>query len=122
MLRRPDSTNADLASPDDPTASVGDPELVTLQAPGALDHVWSADATDGLPVPRRYWAAAAIWLAITLTVIDSSIANIALPTIARDVGASPSAAIWVVNAYQIAMAVVLLPIAALGEIFTYRRV
>jgi len=123
MPRYPNPNHVpELASPDDPTASVADPELVTLQPPEALDHKQAANAEDGLPAPQRYWSAAAIWLALFLTVLDSSIANIALPTIAKDVGASPSSAIWVVNAYQIAMAVVLLPIAALGEIVTYRRV
>ena len=77
---------------------------------------------DGLPTPRRYWAAAAIWLAMAMSVLDSSIANVALPTIAHDVGASPESSIWVVNAYQIAITMLLLPIAALGEILGYRRV
>jgi DHA2 family multidrug resistance protein-like MFS transporter len=79
-------------------------------------------AQDGLPVPRRYWAVAAIWLAMAMSVLDSSIANVALPTIARDVGASPAASIWVVNAYQIAIAMMLLPLASLGEILGYKRV
>jgi hypothetical protein len=39
---------------------------------------------DGLPTPERYWAAATIWLALTLSVLDGSIANVALPTIAAD--------------------------------------
>src|SRR2546430_412514 len=39
---------------------------------------------DGLPLPRRYWAIAAIVLAIAMSVLDSSIVNVALPTIARD--------------------------------------
>src|SRR4051812_34203719 len=83
----------------------------------------AADADgDGLPVPRRYWAVAAIWLAMAMSVLDSSIANVALPTIARDVGASPAASIWVVNAYQIAIAMMLLPLASLGEILGYKRV
>jgi len=79
-------------------------------------------AGDGLPVPHRYWAVAAIWLAMAMSVLDSAIANVALPTIARDVGASPAASIWVVNAYQIAIAMLLLPLASVGEIVGYRRV
>ncbi|HTV50018.1 MAG TPA: MFS transporter [Steroidobacteraceae bacterium] len=78
--------------------------------------------TDGLPIPRRYWAIAAIVLAITMSVLDSSIANVALPTIAREFRASPAASIWVINAYQIAILVMLLPLAALGEILGYRRI
>ena len=77
---------------------------------------------DGLPTPRRYWSAAAIWLALAMAVLDSSIANIALPTIARELGATAAASIWVVNAYQIAITMVLLPAAALAEIVGYRRV
>jgi len=77
---------------------------------------------DGLPTPRRYWAILAIGLALTLSVLDSAIANVALPTIARDLHASPAASIWVVNAYQLATVISLLPLAALGEIIGYRRV
>lgn len=79
-------------------------------------------ATDGLPAPRRWWAITAIWLALVMAVLDSAIANVALPTIAHDLGASPAQSIWVVNAYQIAIVMLLLPVAALGEIFGYRRV
>jgi len=77
---------------------------------------------DGLPVPRRYWAIAAIALAITMSVLDSTIVNVALPTIARDLRADSAASIWVINAYQLAILVLLLPLAALGETVGYRRV
>src|ERR1700732_1206977 len=78
--------------------------------------------TDGLPLPRRYWAIAAIALGIARWVPDSPTVNIALPSIARDFGATPAASIWVVNAYQLAILVVLLPLASLGEVVGYRRV
>jgi hypothetical protein len=77
---------------------------------------------DGLPLPRRYWAILAIILAIVVTVLDSTIVNVALPSIARDFGASAAASIWVVNAYQLAILMLLLPLASLGEIVGYRRV
>src|SRR5580658_3145980 len=77
---------------------------------------------DGLPVPRRYWAIAAIILALTVSVLDSTIANVALPSLARDFRTSDAASIWVVNAYQIAILCALLPLASLGEIVGYRRV
>ncbi|MBE7212194.1 MAG: MFS transporter [Gluconacetobacter diazotrophicus] len=59
---------------------------------------------------------------IVLAVLDGSIANVALPTIARDLRADPASSVWVVNAYQIAITVSLLPMASLGEIGGYRRV
>ncbi|HXW74044.1 MAG TPA: MFS transporter [Steroidobacteraceae bacterium] len=77
---------------------------------------------DGLPVPRRYWAVAAIALAISMTVLDSTIVNVALPTIAREFAATSAASIWVINAYQLAILMLLLPLASLGEIVGYRRV
>lgn len=76
----------------------------------------------GLPTPRRYWSAGAIWLALTMAVLDTSIANVALPAIARSLHARPAESIWVINAYQLAIVVSLLPLAALGEIIEYRRV
>jgi DHA2 family multidrug resistance protein-like MFS transporter len=77
---------------------------------------------DGLPLPQRYWAIAAVLLAIVMAVLDGAIANVALPTIARDVHADPATSIWVVNAYQLAIVVSILPLASLGEILGYRRV
>ncbi|ALS65328.1 MFS transporter [Pandoraea apista] len=78
--------------------------------------------TDGMPMPARVWAIATVMLAISLSVLDSAIANVALPTIARDLNASPATSIWIVNAYQLAITISLLPLAALGEIVGYRRV
>ena len=75
---------------------------------------------DGLPTPRRWQAAIAVWLAIAMTVLDSAIANVALPTIAHDFGAAPSESIWIVNAYQLAIVIALLPLASLGDIIGYR--
>jgi len=77
---------------------------------------------DGLPVPQRYGAILAIALGITVAVLDGAIANVALPTIARDLHASPAASIWIVNAYQLAIVVSLLSLSFLGDILGYRRV
>ena len=80
------------------------------------------DGQDGLPVPQRYWSVLAIWLAITMAVLDSAIVNVALPTISREFQIDPADAIWIINAYQVALVVSLLPLASLGEIVGYRRV
>jgi len=79
-------------------------------------------APDGLPQPARAQAMLVIILGLTLAVLDSSIVNLALPGIARELNANASQAIWVVNAYQIAALVLLLPLAALGDRLGYRRV
>jgi MFS transporter, DHA2 family, multidrug resistance protein len=80
------------------------------------------EAPDGLPPPQRRWAMLAIGLAIMMAVLDGTIANVALPTIARDLHASPADSVWVVNAYQLVITVLMLPLASLGEIVGYRRI
>jgi DHA2 family multidrug resistance protein-like MFS transporter len=77
-------------------------------------------ADDGLPVPRRYWSAAGIWLALAMAVLDGAIANVALPVIARELGASPAASVWIINAYQLTITILLLPLAALGDRIGYK--
>jgi len=57
-----------------------------------------------------------------MAVVDGAIANVALPTIAKDLNASPAFSIWIVNGYKLAVTISLLPLAALGEIIGYRRV
>ena len=45
-------------------------------------------AADGLPLPQRYWAIINLALGLALSVLDSAIANIALPAIAKEIHAS----------------------------------
>jgi DHA2 family multidrug resistance protein-like MFS transporter len=77
---------------------------------------------DGLPLPQRRHAMLVIILGIAVAVLDGTIVNLALPGIARELHADPAHAIWVVNAYQIATLVMLLPLASLGDLVGYRRV
>ncbi len=81
-----------------------------------------SETNDGVPLPQRYWAILAQALVISMAVLDGSIANIALPTISAQLAVAPAESIWVVNAYQLAITVSLLPFASLGDIYGYRRV
>lgn len=88
----------------------------------AISHPGTPHVTDGLPLPAHYWSLLTIWLGTTMAVLDSAIANVALPTIARDLAAPPAESIWIVSAYQLTIVVSLLPLAALGGVIGYRRV
>jgi DHA2 family multidrug resistance protein-like MFS transporter len=81
-----------------------------------------SDIMDGLPPRQRRWAMLTQAMVITLAVLDGSITNIALPSISADLRIAAADSIWVVNAYQIAICVSLLPAASLGDIHGYRRV
>lgn len=76
---------------------------------------------DGLEAPRRHWAVATLLAAVIVTVLDSTIANVALPTIAHDLVIAPAAVIWVVIAYSLTVVVCLFPFSAVAERIGFRR-
>lgn len=78
--------------------------------------------SDGLPQPQRTLAFLAVMLTVTMAVLDGSIVNVALPSLAKDLAVSPAQAIGVVTAYQIAIVALLLPLAALAESIGFRKV
>ena len=87
-----------------------------------MNRVAALPVSDGLAAPRRHWALIGLWIGMAMSVLDSSIANIGLLSIAGDLGASPPATTWVITAYQIAIVMTLLPVSALGERLGYRQV
>jgi MFS transporter, DHA2 family, multidrug resistance protein len=76
----------------------------------------------GLPRPQRTWAILTVFCGLVMAVLDGSIANIALPSISRELHSDPARTIWVVNAYQLTVTVCLLPLSSLGDILGYKRV
>ena len=76
---------------------------------------------DGLPQPARSRAMVAVAMSVLLSVLDYTVANIATPDIAHDIHTGNAAAIWIVNAYQLANLIALLPVASLGEKFGHAR-
>ncbi len=77
---------------------------------------------DGMPMPGRVLAIISLMSAIGLAVLDGVIVNIALPTICEMLSISASSSIWIVNAYQIAIIVSLLPLSAMGDWIGYRKI
>ncbi len=81
-----------------------------------------APERDGLPPGRRRIAYLSLAFATFMAVLDGSIANTALPQIARDLHASPTESIWVINAFQLAVVSSILPFAALGQLYGPARI
>ncbi len=94
----------------------------TTGAIGAISAPIEDAASDGLPQPRRRIANFANLAATAMSVLDGSIVNIALPTIASDLHTSAASTVWVVSIYQLALVISLLPLAALAERIGYRQV
>lgn len=65
--------------------------------------------------PRRWAVLAVLCLSLLVIVVDSSIVNVALPTLARTLHASTPSLQWVADAYTLAMAGLLLSLGSLGD-------
>jgi DHA2 family multidrug resistance protein-like MFS transporter len=72
--------------------------------------------------PRRWWMLLVLCLSVLLVTIDNTIVNVALPTLSRDLDASTSNLQWIVDAYTLVFAGLLLVAGHLGDRFGRRRV
>ena len=91
-------------------------------APAKIPRLHSEDASgeDGLPLPRRIWAIVAISFGTSLFVLDGSVANVALPTIGRELGVGNGPVTNVVTVYQLVLVMALLPFASMGDRIGHR--
>ena len=66
--------------------------------------------------PRRRWAVLAVLcLSVFVIVVDGTIVNVALPTLVRDLGATTSQLQWIVDAYVLVFAGLLMAAGSLGD-------
>ncbi len=72
--------------------------------------------------PRGRWVLAATVLGSGIALLDSTIVNVALPTIGRDLGADFAGLQWTVNGYVLTLAAFILLGGTLGDRFGRRRV
>ena len=73
------------------------------------------------PQPHKAWTLAVASLAVFMTALDTLVVTTALPVLRADLGASLSELEWMVNAYNLAFACLLLTGATLGDRFGRRR-
>ena len=71
---------------------------------------------------RQRWAALAVLcLGVLMIVLDTTIVNVALPSIKADLGFTETSLVWVVNAYMLTFGGFLLLGGRLGDLFGHRR-
>ncbi|HZD71387.1 MAG TPA: MFS transporter [Actinomycetes bacterium] len=71
---------------------------------------------------RRWWTLAVMCLSLLVIGLDNTILNVALPTLVRDLGASSSQLQWIIDAYALVFASLLLTAGSLGDRYGRRRV
>ena len=64
---------------------------------------------------RRWWGLLVLSLSLVVIGLDTTVLNVALPTLARDLGASTSQLQWIVDSYVLVLAALMLPVGALGD-------
>ncbi|MBV8355468.1 MAG: MFS transporter [Candidatus Eremiobacteraeota bacterium] len=75
-----------------------------------------------MPKRERRWAMTSMMIVAFMAVLDGTIVNVALPTMARDLNATPAESIWIANAFQIAVTATLFAFASLGGLIGFDRV
>lgn len=77
----------------------------------------SSTVAKPIAAAHKWWALVAVCFGLFMALLDITIVNVALPTIQHDLGASFTDLQWVINAYALVFAVVLVTSARLGDIF-----
>ncbi|MDU0255167.1 MFS transporter [Streptomyces sp. PU10] len=75
-----------------------------------------------LASPQGKWILLTTVLGSSMALLDSTVVNVALPHIGRDLGADLAALQWTVNAYMVTLAGLILLGGALGDRFGRRRI
>jgi EmrB/QacA subfamily drug resistance transporter len=71
--------------------------------------------------PRRWWTLAVLCTSLVLITIDTTILNVAIPTLSRTIAGSTGELQWIVDAYTVVFAGLLLTCGGLGDRFGRRR-
>jgi len=71
--------------------------------------------------PRRWYILAAVNFALFMALLDVTVVNVALPSIAQDFKSSFSELQWVIDTYALVIAALILTMAKLGDLFGRKR-
>ncbi len=72
--------------------------------------------------PRRWWILAAVSLGMFMALLDVTIVNIAVPAIISDLGTTVTKVSWVLNAYNLTLAVLFLSMGVLADRWGQKRI
>jgi EmrB/QacA subfamily drug resistance transporter len=71
---------------------------------------------------RKWWTLGAVAFALFMIMLDNTVVNVALPSIQRSLGAGISQLEWIVNAYVLTFAVLMLSGGKLADLLGRRRI
>ncbi|WP_237706607.1 MFS transporter [Kribbella flavida] len=71
--------------------------------------------------PRRWWILLILCLSLMVLVVDNTVLNLAIPSLMRDLSATPADVQWIIDAYILAFAGLLLTAGSLSDRFGRKR-
>lgn len=80
-----------------------------------------ASTMHGIEGKKRWWALAVLCFGVLMIVLDTTIVNVALPSIREDLKFTETSLVWVVNAYMLTFGGCLLLGGRLGDLYGHRR-
>jgi EmrB/QacA subfamily drug resistance transporter len=89
--------------------------------PHMTTNIAAGSATPPAAVRRRWPALFVLCFGVLMIVLDTTIVNVALPSIRQDLGFSETALVWVVNAYMLTFGGFLLLGGRLGDLYGQRK-
>ena len=69
----------------------------------------------------RWWTLMALSNSLVIVIIDSTVVNVAIPTLQRELGASASELQWIVDAYILVFAALVLTTGSLSDRWGRKR-
>ena len=96
-------------------------ENTQLKEKQVMEGTESQLATQSRNYRLRWWTLGVLSISLLVVALDVTVLNVALPTFQRELGASAAGMQWIVNAYILVFAGLLLTIGSLGDRFGRRR-
>ena len=86
-----------------------------------MDGITTRENAQSRIYRRRWWTLAVVSVTVLLATIDETILNVAIPSLQRDLGASASSLLWIMNSYLVVFAGLLLTMGGVGDRFGRAR-
>ncbi len=86
-----------------------------------MDGVTTQEKAQSRIHRMRWWTLVIVSITVVLATIDETILNVAIPSLQRDLGASASSLLWMVNSYMLVFGGLLLTMGGFGDRFGRAR-
>jgi len=91
------------------------------EGPGRVGELVSEPQEGDEPDPRRWWTLAILITTVILIAVDTSVLNVSIPTILRELDTTVPSLQWVITGYSLTFASLLIIGGRLGDIYGHRR-